>query len=66
MRELGATSKINSALAIRVSKEQGLILRGLIYSLLLAPFLSDLTEEMAILRPVRGHGDCCRRDQVSF
>ena len=59
VRELGAMSKINSALSIRVSEELGSILRWLIYSLLHAPLLSDLTAEMAILRPVRGRGDSC-------
>ena len=52
-------SKVNPALSIRVSKEVGSILRWLIYSFLHAPFLSDLTAEVAILRPARLRGDSC-------
>jgi hypothetical protein len=62
VRELGAMSKINPALSIRVSKELGSILRWLIYSFLHARFLHDLTMKMAILRPVRGRSDSCRLD----
>ena len=43
VRELGAMSMINPALAIGVRKDLGSILRWLIYSLLHAPFWSDLT-----------------------
>jgi hypothetical protein len=59
-------SKINPALAIGVSKKHGSILRWLIFSLLHAPFLPDLTAEMAILRPVRGRGDSCHSDAIQF
>jgi hypothetical protein len=59
-------SKINPALAIGVSKRQGSILRWLICSLLHAPFLPDLTAEMAILRRMRGRGDSRHSDANQF
>ncbi|MFM8572580.1 MAG: hypothetical protein ACKOAU_13385 [Pirellula sp.] len=59
MRELGASSVAYPVMALRRFSEQVLMLRSLICYFVDARFVYDQTAYMAILRPVRRHGDSC-------
>ncbi len=59
VRELGTSSDVYPVMALRRFSEQVLMLRSLICYFVDARFVYDQTAYMAILRPVRRHGDSC-------